>query len=214
MNRAQFRFYGSLNYFLPKKSRRKPFIREFDWRGSIKDMVESVNVPHPEVELLVVNDVSVDFDYIVNDGDDIHVYPQNHDCDVYPQIALRPQLDEKPRFILDTHLGRLAAYLRMASFDTLYRNDYPDDELAQVAGEEKRVLLTRDIGLLKRSLVTYGYFVRETNPRRRFIEVARRYALSDYSTVFGRCTRCNGDLHHVEKSDIMQELSGPHCQPL
>jgi len=207
MNRAAFRFYGELNYFLPKKQRRKTITRDFDWRGSIKDMIESLNVPHPEIELIVVNDESVDFDYIVEDGDDVHVYPMNHDREIYPQIALRPSITEKPRFILDTHLGRLAAYLRMASFDTLYRNDYPDDELAEVAYEENRILLTRDNGLLKRSLVTYGYFVREIKPHRRLIEIVQRYSLAQYASPFGRCTRCNGLLHTVEKQDILDELS-------
>lgn len=206
IKRAVFRYYGNLNDFLPKKKRNKTTIREFAWRGSIKDMVESQNVPHPEIELLVVNGVSVDFDYIVEDHDDIQVHPFNHTCTVTPQIILRPPLTDKPRFILDTHLGRLAAYLRMAGFDTLYRNDYPDDELAEVASAEGRVLLTRDIGLLKRSLVTYGYFIRETNPHRRLIEIMRRYRLSEYVSPFARCTRCNGSLHNVEKRNILDAL--------
>lgn len=207
MNRASFRFYGNLNDFLPRRQRRKTIVRPFDWRGSIKDMIESMNVPHPEIDLLVVNGVSVAFDAIVADGDEVHAYPLGHTADVQPRVLLRPPLTDKPRFILDTHLGRLAAYLRMAGFDTLYRNDYPDDELAQVAYDERRVLLTRDIGLLKRSLVTYGYFVRETNPKRRLIEVMRRYDLAAHTSPFARCTRCNGALHHVPKAAILDELS-------
>jgi hypothetical protein len=207
MNSAFLRFYGELNYFLTKKQRRKPINRNFDWRGSVKDMIESLNVPHPEVELIVVNGESVDFDYIVENADDIHVYPITHNADVYPQLPLRPTYADKPRFILDTHLGRLAAYLRMAGFDTLYRNDYPDDELAEVAYEENRILLTRDIGLLKRSLVIYGYFVRETNPQRRLIEIVQRYKLAEYTSPFARCTRCNGLLNAVEKADVLDELS-------
>jgi len=208
MNRAAFHFYGSLSYFLPKKQRHKPIVREFNWRGSVKDMVESLNVPHPEIDLLVINDTSVDFDAIVGDGDAVHVYPAGNPALVENRTPLRPPLDGKPCFILDTHLGRLAAYLRMAGFDTLYRNDYPDDELAQVAHDERRVLLTRDIGLLKRSLVTYGYFVRETNPRRRLLEINDRFALSGHaeSGGMGRCTRCNGELDAVDKADVRDTL--------
>lgn len=207
MNRAVFRFYGELNDFLPKKQRNRIVQRDFDWRGSVKDMIESLNVPHPEIELLVVNNYSVYFDYIVTDGDVIEVFPVEHTCKVKPQVLLRPTLHTKPRFILDTHLGRLAAYLRMAGFNTLYRNDYPDDELAQVAHDEQRVLLTRDIGLLKRSIVTYGYFVRETNPQRRLVEIMRRFNLADHASPFARCTRCNGTLNAVAKRDILDELS-------
>ena len=50
---------------------------------------------------------------------------------------------EPPRFVIDNHLGRLAIYLRILGFDSLYRNDYQDEELAQVAEAELRVLLTR-----------------------------------------------------------------------
>ncbi len=206
-NSAAFRFYGPLNDFLPKRQRYRVIHRPFNWRGSIKDMIESLNVPHPEIELLVVNHQSVDFDYIVQDADDIDVYPAKHDCRIPTQVPLRPALTDKPRFILDTHLGRLAAYLRMAGFDTLYRNDYPDDELAHIAHTEERVLLTRDIGLLKRSIVTYGYFMRETNPQRRLVEVMRRYGLAEHASTFARCTRCNGTLNAVAKCDIAEELS-------
>lgn len=207
MNRAIFHFYGSLNYFLPRQQRRKPVVRSFNWRGSVKDMVESLNVPHPEIDLLVVNGASVDFDAIVQNDDDIHVYPMGHTCRVAPRVTLRPPLRSKPRFVLDTHLGRLAAYLRMAGFDTLYRNDYLDEELAQIAFDEGRVLLTRDVGLLKRSLVTHGYFVRETNPQQRLIEIMRRYDLARYTSPFARCTRCNGELYHVPKADVLDDLS-------
>ncbi len=207
MNRAVFHFHGTLNDFLSRKHRHKPITRTFDWRGSIKDMIESMNVPHPEIDALIVNGVAIDFDYIVSDGDEVEVYPYDEPCPVEPTLALRPPLNSKPRFILDTHLGRLAAYLRMAGFDTLYRNDYPDDELAQVADDENRVLLTRDIGLLKRSLVTYGYFVRSTNPKHRLVEVMQRYDLAEYTSPFARCARCNGTLHRVTKADIMELLS-------
>jgi len=57
--------------------------------------------------------------------------------------------------VLDTHLGRLAAYLRMLGFDSLYRNDYHDEELACISA------LTRDRGLLKRNIVVHGYLVRK-----------------------------------------------------
>lgn len=71
--------------------------------------------------------------------------------------------------------GRLAAYLRLPGFDTLYRNDYADDELARIAAEDERVLLARDRGLLKRSVVTHGYYRRATRPRDQPPEVMRRF---------------------------------------
>lgn len=208
MSHATFQFYDALNFFLPRRQKNQAISYEFDWKASIKDMVESLGVPHPEVELLVVNGRSVSWDYIVQADDQISAYPTFSATALSKTIRLIPPYPGKPRFILDTHLGRLAAYLRMMGFDTLYRNDYPDDELAQVSHEENRILLTRDVGLLKRSLVIYGYFVRHTNPRQRILEIAERYNLAEYAEPFKYCMKCNGNLHTVDKHDIKHELPG------
>lgn len=204
MDSVTFRFHGELNDFLPKRKKHNSITHEFDWRASIKDMIESLGVPHSEIALLLVNDTSVDFSYLVQDGDQIHAYAQFDAVDHPHKVHLRPPHTGRARFILDTHLGRLAAYLRMLGFDTLYRNDYPDDELAQVSNAETRILLTRDVGLLKRSLVTYGYFVRNTDPRLR--EVLARFGLMDSVELFKHCMKCNGLLHPVDKSEVLDEL--------
>jgi len=74
---------------------------------------------------------------------------------------VRPAFKGERRFVLDNHLGRLAAYLRMLGFDSLYRNDYHDEELARISANQQRTLLTRDRGLLKRNIVVHGYLVRK-----------------------------------------------------
>lgn len=206
--KATFTVYNDLNFFLSRKHKNKPITHEWDWKASIKDMIESLGVPHPEIDLLIVNDVSVDLDYIMQDGDDVHVYPmpyfETHPHDNKTRII--PEYAGRPRFILDTHLGRLASYLRMMGFDTLYRNDYPDDELAEVSNADQRILLTRDVGLLKRSLVVHGYYVRNTNRRKRLHEIAQRYDLIDQVEPFKFCLNCNGHLHQVDKDDIRDQL--------
>ncbi len=212
MNQAHFYFHGDINFFLPSDRREKRFAYAFNWRGSVKDMIESLGVPHPEIGLIVVNGAAVDFSYIVMPDDQIDVYAETEDSDINPKAALRPPLPERPTFILDQHLGRLAAYLRMMGFDTLYRNDYHDEELAQVSHDEGRVLLTRDIGLLKRSAVIYGYFVRETNPERQIAEITRRYRLATKAIPFKHCTICNGLLHPVPKATIADQLPSGTAQ--
>lgn len=206
MYRAHFRFHGGLNFFLPPRKKNKTIVHEFDWRASIKDMIESLGPPHPEIDLLTVNGRSVDFSYVVRPDDDINVYSDFDAVDLPVKIPLRPPLEHKARFVLDTHLGRLASYLRMLGFDTLYRNDYPDDELAQVSAEQERILLTRDIGLLKRGIVTYGYYVRNTNPKKRIAEVITRYNLLEQAEPFKHCMKCNGLLQAVDKETIIEEL--------
>jgi uncharacterized protein with PIN domain len=203
---AYFRFYDELNFFLPRRRKYTTITHSFDWRGSIKDMIESLGVPHAEIELILVNGTSVDFSYIVQSEDDIHVYPNFEAINVTPKVRLRAPLACRPSFILDQHLGRLAAYLRMMGFDTLYRNDYHDEELAQISHEEGRVLLTRDTGLLKRNLVTYGYYVRATKPQYQLSEVMSRFNLSDSVLPFRHCMKCNGLLEHVAKEAIVARL--------
>jgi uncharacterized protein with PIN domain len=201
---ATFHFAGNLNDFLPRQQRGQAIIHPFDWRASVKDMIESLGVPHPEIDVLLVNGRAVPFDYTVQPGDLIQAYPA---LDAPPvEVRLRPPLNAPPRFILDQHLGRLAAYLRMLGFDSRYRNDYHDEELAQVSHDEGRVLLTRDVGLLKRSLVIYGYFVRATRREQQVMEIATRYALRPHIRPFRHCMTCNGLLDRVEKAAILDQL--------
>lgn len=200
------RFYAELNDFLPRGRRQVAFAMPLERQASVKDLVESLGVPHTEVDLILVNGESVDFSYRVRDGDFISVYPVFEALDVGPLVRLRPRPLREPRFVLDAHLGKLALYLRMLGFDTLYRNDYADEELARVSSEEHRILLTRDLGLLKRSIVTHGYHVREDDPERQVVEVVRRFDLAGLAQPFGRCLRCNGELEAVEKAAVEHRL--------
>jgi len=206
MKTANFTFHGALNFFLPRRRKNKTIPFEFDWNGSIKDMVEAIAPPHPEIELMVVNGQSVGWDYIVQDNDTVDAYPDYESVELAEKIRLIPPYQGRPKFVLDTHLGRLAAYLRMMGFDTLYRNDYEDDELAEVSQAENRILLTRDVGVLKRGIVTYGYFVRNTNPQKRLHEISQRYGLAEQIEAFARCMKCNGIVEPVEKAEIIDQI--------
>jgi uncharacterized protein len=206
MNRASFRFYAELNDFLPPDRRAAAFVHAFDGSPSIKDLIEALGVPHTEVDLILVNGESVEFAYRVREGDRISVYPVFESLDITPLVRVRPRPLRETRFVLDTHLGRLAAYLRLLGFDTLYRNDTPDDVLAGISSSEGRILLTRDRGLLKRSQVTHGYCVRETDPRRQLAEVVRRFDLSRSIVPFQRCMCCNGVLQPVPKEEVSDRL--------
>jgi len=208
IKRAWFRFYAELNDFLPPERRMTAFEHGFIDAAPVKDMIESLGVPHTEIDLILANGQSVDFTYVVQAGDRISVYPVFEALDIAPLVRLRPQPLREPRFVLDTHLGRLAGYLRMAGFDVLYRNNYGDEELARVSRDERRILLTRDVGLLKRGMVTHGYFVRETAVRRQFAEVMRRFDLFRSVRPFTRCLRCNTALEKAEKAEIAGRL--PH----
>lgn len=206
MPKARLRFYAELNDLLPRRMRQVPFDHTFGDRSSVKHIIEALGVPHTEVDLILVNGRSVDFSYLLKDGDRISIYPVFETFDISPLVRLRPQPLREPCFILDTHLGKLAAYLRMLGFDTRYGNSYEDGELALIASEEKRIILTRDRGLLKRKMVTHGYIVRETIPRVQILEVIKRFDLPTSISPFKRCIRCNGLLEAVQKEKIIDRL--------
>jgi len=186
-----------LNSFLPHSQREGVYTATLDAGQSVKHLVEAAGVPHTEVGRLQVGQQQVDFDYLVVDGDNVAVYPPT------PGQKLPP---EGNRFVLDNHLGRLAAYLRMLGFDTIYRNDLQDEELAQIASQQERVLLTRDRRLLMRRVIKYGYCLRSLDSVEQVSEVLFRYDLFERVSPFQRCLRCNTPLEPVSKAAVLDRL--------
>lgn len=202
MTRIWLRFYQELNDFLPRDRRGIEFAHQAASRTTIKDIIESLGVPHTEVDLILANGESIGFDYQVQDGDRISVFPTFETIDITPILRLRPAPLREPRFVLDQHLGRLAAYLRLFGFDTLYEPAWDDAQLADIAARQERILLTRDRGLLKRKVVRRGYCPREAHPRRQLLEVMRRFDLLPASRPLTRCLACNGRLEEVRADQV------------
>jgi hypothetical protein len=206
MKTAWLRLYAELNDFLPPRSRQRPLAHSFAGRTSVKDAVEGHGVPHTEIDLVLVNGQSVGLSHLLDDGDQVSVYPVFEAFDIQSLARLRPAPLRVVRFVLDGHLGRLAAYLRLAGFDTAYQSDCGDDDLARVSAEARRILLTRDLALLKRSTVTHGYWVRATDPRQQLVEVLRRFDLARLVTPFTRCVRCNGLLESSTRAAVADRV--------
>ncbi len=206
MAEVTLRFYAELNDFLAPALRQTAFIHTCNRRTSVKDMIESLGVPHTEVDLIMVNGESVDFSCIVNDGDHVSVYPVFEGMDISPVIRLRPEPLRTPRFIVDVNLGRLARYLRLLGFDCSYDNQFTDSGVAGISVAESRIVLTRDRALLQQKIITHGYFVRAVKPLEQVREVLARLDLYSQVRPFTRCTRCNGVLRKVDKQAITAEL--------
>ncbi len=194
MSRAQFLFFGRLNDFLPRDQREQAIPVKFREQQSVKHLAESLGVPHPEIGQVEVNGREGMLNTITQDGDRVEVYPIPDGCPV------------EPRFVLDCHLGRLASSLRMLGFDCRYENDYDDEELAEIAQNEERILLTRDRRLLMRKAVTYGYCLRSLDPDKQLPEVIRRFELAKRIVPFHRCLRCNHPLEPVTKEAVLNRL--------
>lgn len=205
-NKVHFRFYEELNDFLPPARRKITFVHRFTNNASVKDMIESLGVPHTEVDLILVNGVSVKFDYLVKDEDSISVYPVFESFDISVVQHLRPEPLRKPKFILDVHLGKLAKLMRMLGLDTLYENDYNDKEIIKISKKERRTILTRDIGILKQNVVTYGYFVRNIKAEKQVLEIIERFNLHKFINPFSRCLECNTLLEPINKNLVIDRL--------
>jgi len=203
---AKFRFYEELNDFLPFDKKKTPFSYHFDGTPRIRDVIEAIDVPHTEVDLILVNGKSVGFDYHLLHRDRVSIYPVFESLDISPIVLLRKKPLRKSTFILDVHLGRLAKSLRMLGFDSFYRNDYEDSEIISISLKEKRIILTRDRGVLKRKAVTHGYWIKSTRPEKQIQEVLRRFDLFSQIRPFHRCMMCNGIINKIDKSTKMHEL--------
>lgn len=203
---ATFRFYEELNDFLSSDKKKATFVYSFKGTPSIKDAIEAIGVPHVEVDLILVNNVSVDFNYILKNNDRVSVYPVFETLEIASISHLRKRPLRETRFILDVHLGKLAKYLRMLGFDSLYRNDFDDREIIRISLDEHRIILTRDIGLLKVKSVTHAYFIRSQEPKVQLTEVLEHFDLHQSVDPFSRCIKCNGLIAPVEKEEIIQQL--------
>ena len=173
---------------------------------SVKDVVEATGVPHVEVGLLVVDGDAVGFGHQIHGGERVAVYPPFTALQPAAGADLFPAPPDPRRFVLDVHLGTLARRLRWLGFDTWWRNDADDDELARVSAGEDRILLSRDRGLLMRRTVVHGYCPRADDPELQLIEVVERYRLAPRMRPGTRCIRCNGALEEVAKAAVADRL--------
>lgn len=205
---ALFTFYGNLNDFLSKKDRYSRITYSFKATPALKDAVEAIGIPHVEVEWLLVNGLAVPFSARLQPGNQVEVFPLNTPP---AQGSLPPLRDYRlapHSFVLDTHLGALARRLRLLGIDTYHHPTFDDREIAQIAHTGNRIVLTRDISLLKQKIITWGYWLRSQQPDEQLLEVIRRYDLTPAFQPFTRCLSCNGPIHPVEKESVLEHL--PH----
>lgn len=221
---ATFRFYEELNDFLAPAQRRQDLACHCARAATVKHMIEALGVPHTEVELIVVNGESTSFDYIVDDGDRVAVYPKFESLDITPLLRVREHPLREIRFIADAHLGGLAHLLRMTGFDTLYDNHFEDSEIARIAADERRIVLTRDRELLKRREITHGCYVRAIKSSPQAHEIFARLDLARSAKPFSLCLTCNVPMHRIDKADAQGRVpegvferherfvTCPHCR--
>jgi uncharacterized protein with PIN domain/molybdopterin converting factor small subunit len=203
---ATFRFYAELNDFLPRERRGRDVTVPCARAATTKHMIEALGAPHTEVELVIVNGAPAGLETLLEDGDRVAVYPRFTGIAVADVVRTAVQPPGRMRFVADAHLGGLARLLRMAGFDTIYRNDIRDGDIEARVLDEERVALTRDRELLKRRAIDYGCYVRALRAQDQLREVVQRYGLAERARPFTLCLHCNAPLRAVAKADVRNRL--------
>lgn len=186
---ANFRFYEELNDFVVPEHYKQTIAYRFGGQPAIKDPIEVLGVPHSEVDLILVNNESVGFDYRLKDGDRVAVYPVFESFNITRVQRLRPKPLRNTAFIVDVNLGQLARRLCMLGFDAAFSNRLTDQEIVGIATGEKRILLTRDKRLLFRKAITHGFWIRAVDADNQLKEVLKRLDLYDQIKPLQRCTK-------------------------
>lgn len=199
---AEITFFNELNDFLPRSNRDKPILVRENTRRSLKDLIESLGVPHTELGAVQLN------------GEPVNIYRViESDCriEVYPQVMgrsgpLHAGQGHGLRFLADVHLGTLARNLRLLGVDTRFNRDWADLELASISSRENRILLTRDRRLLMRKIIRQGSFIRNSDPDQQVFEVLNRFGLKENCRPFTRCLLCNGLLKPLNQKRQPENL--------
>lgn len=203
---ARFCFYDILNDFLPAQWRNTWISYRFTGTPAVKDAIEALGIPHPEIDVILINHSPVDFLASLHPDDQVQVYPM-YSNRTWPEVySLHANSPWPAQFVLDVHLGKLARALRLLGFDAYYDNHYTDKTISALAAAENRIVLTRDIGLLKHKAIRRGYWLRSQHQEEQVAEVIRYFHLATAFRPFTRCIACNGQIIAVEKEAVWHLL--------
>ncbi|MGD9105948.1 MAG: Mut7-C RNAse domain-containing protein [Desulfobacterales bacterium] len=206
MPKGTFRLYEELNDFLPYHRRKTEFEVPFKGKRSVKDIIEALGVPHTEIDLILVNGKSVDFKYIIRDGDRISVYPVFESFNIKDVTRLRKIPLRRNKFIADTSLEDIVKYMRVLGFDVFYDPLLTSREIIEISNAENRIILTRSRKLLKFKEVTHGIFIRPGTIPKQIKRIIDCLDIKDNIKPFSRCLHCNIPLKSIQKEKILDRI--------
>ncbi|RZB34543.1 MAG: uncharacterized protein SRB1_00311 [Desulfobacteraceae bacterium Eth-SRB1] len=199
-------FPEEFNCFKRRKNKGPEIIYTLEQKTSIKHIIESLGVPHTEIGKIFAEDKEVDFNYIPVNSQKITVLSITPPFDVTRPSFLRPEPLQKIRFVVDVNVGKLALLLRMLGLDAVYSPKYVDRDILYFSGKEKRIVLSKDTGLLECRQVIFGRHVRSIYPDDQLIEIIKFFGINGPFKFFIRCLRCNKKLVPINKKDILHRL--------
>ena len=200
----ELHFHADLPLFVRPEHGTSNVVRQLGEKTSVKDAIEACGVPHPQIDLILVNREPVGFSYQLERDATIEVFPVPgaHEKFGVPPLQRR----QVRRFVADGHLGKLTRDLRLLGIDVAYSPLVSDPELVAISVGQDRALLTRDRPLLMHAAVRDGYYPRSQFAQVQTREVVRRFELSSIVTPFTRCLSCNGILATISKNEVIDRL--------
>jgi uncharacterized protein with PIN domain len=186
---------AELHLFVPVAQRGERAALRTDGVSTLGHVVEALGVPLTEVGGLLVDGRPAPAAHVPDEGESVVVLPVTR-----PQAVVGPL-----RLLLDIHLGTLTRRLRLLGLDAAYENpDMGDAALAARSAAERRVMLSRDRGLLRRRELFAGAYVYSHQPAEQLDEVLTRFA--PRLAPWTRCTACNGLLHEADREALREQV--------
>ncbi|MGB3224385.1 MAG: Mut7-C RNAse domain-containing protein [Desulforhopalus sp.] len=208
-SRLFLEFHGDILDLLNRVPERgNTVIHELFRRASIKDILESLGVPHTEVGKIILDGVEQGFEKIAENEDHFEIFPLSPALPPTIATVLRPDpLKNCCLFLVDINVGRLSGLLRMVGCDA-ENVDKANTSRAIVAKAVQygRILLTRNKDLLKHRELVYGRLVRNQDPDLQLREIINLYNLENIIEPYTRCISCNSLLADVKKEEIIDRL--------
>jgi len=117
------------------------------------------------------------------------------------------------KFIVDNNVGKLAKWLRLMGYDTVFFNGSNDSHMIATALAEDRVILTRDTQIMKRRVVTNGQLkailIKSDESEQQMQQVIATLNLDCQYGPFTICLECNQPLLERSKQQV-KDLVPPY----
>lgn len=201
-NGVRFIIHGKLKSFLAKSAVKKPIDLVWEEHRSLKDWIESLQIPHTEIGRISVNSKNASLNERLQNKDIVEVFEIEGPYDPRKISQQQEKLLPEIKFIADVHLGKLVRYLRILGLNCSYEAPWDDNILAEKSFKEKRIMLSRDVGLLQRKCISHGQFLYSDDPVEQAKEILQRYEIYDQCKAMSRCVSCNSYMHPVAKHKI------------
>jgi len=111
------------------------------------------------------------------------------------------------KFIADNMLGKLAKYLRMMGYDTVFPPPVSERDLINLSEDENRVILTRNSMFIRDFKPENYLFIKSQHFSEQLIQVIKKFSLEiNTDKFFTLCLICNEHLFRLSKEEVKEKV--------